>query len=97
MHDAASGLGELVDPIPRPTAGTIKVKMKPEVQEVIFLDNGKPNSMAILRGAQAELRRRGIKVREEIYAKPSAGRPIDGALLGQLSQERGLLLAGVND
>lgn len=87
----------LVDPIPRPTAGRIEVKMKPEVAEVIFLDNGKPNSMTILKGAQAELRRRGIKVREQIYAKQSAGKPIEGALLGQLSSERGLLLAGVND
>ncbi len=88
---------ELVDPIPRPSAGRIEVKMKPEVAEVIFLDNGKPNSMAILKGAQAELRRRGIKVREQIYAKESAAKPIEGALLGQLSSERGLLLAGVND
>jgi len=90
-------LGELVDPIPRPTTGQIKVTVKPAVPEVIFLDNGKPNSLTILRGAQEELRRRGVRVREEILRKPNGGTSISGALLGQLSQERGLILAGVND
>lgn len=97
MTTDMAGSNTLVDPIPRPAAGRIEVKMKPEVKEVVFLDNGKPNSMTILRGAQEELRRRGIAVREEIYEKESAAKPVEGALLGQLSQERGLLLAGVND
>jgi hypothetical protein len=89
--------GELVDPIPRPASGPFTVTLQPQVREVVFFDNGKPNSLAILRGAQAELRQRGIPVREEILTKPYAGVPISGELLGMLSQERGLLLAGVND
>lgn len=95
--EATGSLEELVDPIPRPGSGPFTVNTRPQLREVVFLDNGKPNSMAILRGAQAELRSRGIAVREEILVKPNAGVPISGELLGMLSQERGLLLAGVND
>jgi hypothetical protein len=88
---------ELIDPIPRPRSGPFTVTMRPQLREIVFFDNGKPNSMAILRAAQSELRSRGIAVREEIVVKPYAGVPISGELLGMLSQERGLLLAGVND
>ena len=44
-----------------------------------------------------ELRRRGVKVHDEIFRKPNAAVAIEGELLGQLSQVRGLLLSGVND
>ena len=92
MHD-----DELVDPIPRPKSGPFTVRTKPEVEEVVLLDNGKPNSMAILRRTQAILRDRGVRVKEEIRSKPFAGVPVDNELLGMLAQERGLLLCGVND
>jgi hypothetical protein len=88
---------EMVNPIPRPTSGPIHVKVVPDRRHVVLVDNGKPNSMAILRRAQQELRRRGIDVQEDILAKPFAGVPMDDQLLGLLSQERGLVLAGVND
>lgn len=88
---------DLVDPIPRPKSGRFSVTMRPQVREVVFLDNGKPNSLAILHGARDEMRRRGIVVREEILTKSHAGLPVGGELLGVLSSERGLLLAGVND
>jgi hypothetical protein len=88
----------LVDPIPRPEPEPFAVKTKPDVQEVLLLDNAKPNSMAILREAQAILRKRGVKVRDEIpIPKPSAGQPLEPAEVGMLAQERGLLLMGVND
>lgn len=87
----------LVDPIPRPQVDRIAVKIKPQVPEVFLLDNRKPNSLAILEGARDELRRRGVKVHDEIFRKPNAAVAIEGALLGQLSQVRGLLLSGVND
>ena len=92
MHD-----DELVDPIPRPKSGPFTVRTKPEVEEVVLLDNGKPNSMAILRRTQAILRDRGVRVKEEIRSKPFAGVPVDNEMLGMLAQERGLLLCGVND
>ena len=92
MHD-----DELVDPIPRPKSGPFTVRTKPEIDEVVLLDNGKPNSMAILRRTQAILRDRGVRVKEEIRSKPFAGVPVDNELLGMLAQERGLLLCGVND
>jgi len=92
MHD-----DDLVDPIPRPNSGPFTVRTKPEVEEVVLLDNGKPNSMAILRRTQAILRDRGVRVKEEIRSKPFAGVPVDNELLGMLAQERGLLLCGVND
>ena len=88
---------DLVDPIPRPKSGPFTVRTKPEVDEVVLLDNGKPNSMAILRRTQAILRDRGVRVKEEIRSKPFAGVPVDNELLGMLAQERGLLLCGVND
>ena len=88
---------ELVDPIPSPEIRQIEVKVEPEVREVFLLDNRKPNSLAILEGARDELRRRGVKVHDEIYRKPNAAVAIEGELLGQLSQVRGLLLSGVND
>ena len=88
---------QLVDPIPRPSAGPFDVHVQPEVRQVVFFDNGKPNSMAILRRAQAELRLRGVEVKEEIRTKPFAGVPVDDELLGMLTQERGLLLCGVHD
>lgn len=88
---------DLVDPIPRPEIGGIQVKVTPDVREVVFLDNRKPNSLTILEGARDELRRRGVKVHDEIFRKPNAAVAIEGELLGQLSQVRGLLLSGVND
>ncbi len=87
----------LVNPIPRPKPPAFQVRLRPEKPRVVLLDNSKPNAMAILRGAQAELRRRGIEVQEEILSKPNAGVTLEGELLGQLEQERGLLLMGVND
>ena len=93
MHDD----DDLVDPIPRPKSGPFTVRTKPEIEEVVLLDNGKPNSMAILRRTQAILRDRGVRVKEEIRSKPFAGVPVDNELLGMLAQERGLLLCGVND
>lgn len=92
MHD-----DDLVDPIPRPNSGPFTVRTKPEVEEVVLLDNGKPNSMAILHRTQAILRDRGVRVKEEIPSKAFAGVPVDNELLGMLAQERGLLLCGVND
>ena len=88
---------ELVNPVPRPKSGPFKVNVRPEEVQVALVDNGKPNSMAILRQAQAELRSRGFEVKEEIPSKPFAGVPLDDELLGRLSQERGLVLCGVND
>lgn len=88
---------ELVDPIARPTSGPFTVQVRPEVPQVVLLDNGKPNSMAILRRAQAELRSRGIDVKEEIRSKPFAGVPVTGELLAAMATERGLVLCGVND
>ena len=97
MTDVSIHDDELVDPIPRPSSGPFTVQTKPEVQRVALLDNGKPNSMAILRRTQAILRDRGVDVKEEIPSKPFAGVPVDNELLGMLAQERGLLLCGVND
>jgi hypothetical protein len=97
VGEVPGSLGDLVDPVPRPSSGPFTVNMQPQLREIVFFDNGKPNSMAILRAAQAELRSRGIAVREEILVKPYAGVPVSGELLGMLTQERGLLLAGVND
>jgi hypothetical protein len=87
----------LVDPIPRPRPEALTVRIKPAVDQVVLVDNGKPNSMTILRGAQALLRERGIDVHEEIPSKPSAGVPMDEELLETLAHERGLVLLGVND
>jgi hypothetical protein len=88
---------DLIDPVPRPSSGPFTVRTSPEIAQVVLLDNGKPNSMAILRRTQALLRERGVDVKEEIRSKPFAGVPVDHELLGMLAQERGLLLCGVND
>lgn len=87
----------LVSPIARPKPAPFNIRLQPEIPRVVLLDNNKPNAMAILRGAQAELRRRGVDVKEEILSKPNAGVPLEGELLELLTQERGLLLCGVND
>ncbi len=87
----------LVDPIPRPRPEPLRVHVRPAVEQVVLVDNGKPNSMAILRGAQVLLRQRGVVVKEEIAGKASAGVPLDEQLLDQLSGEAGLVLLGVND
>jgi hypothetical protein len=97
MPGPSNPADELVDPIPRPTSGPFTVRTKPELDRVVLLDNGKPNSMAILRRTQALLRERGVEVEEQIRSKPFAGVPVDNELLGLLAQERGLLLCGVND
>jgi hypothetical protein len=87
----------LVDPIPRPKPTPFAVRMRPSVRSVTLVDNQKPNSLEILRMAQDVLRARGVTVTDDIVRKPSAGTPVQGRLLGQLSEERGLLLLGVND
>jgi hypothetical protein len=88
----------LVDPIPRPEPEPFKVRIKPESQEIVLLDNAKPNSMTIMREAHKILRERGFKVRDEIaIPKESAGRPLEPDQVGMLAQEKGLLLMGVND
>jgi hypothetical protein len=88
----------LVDPIPRPDLEPMKVRLKPEVAEVILMDNSKPNSLEIMTRAHAELRKRGVKVRDQILTKAVVNAfPIDGAQLAQLSKEKGLVLSGVND
>ena len=87
----------LVDPIPRPRPEPLTVRTRPAVARVVLVDNGKPNSMAILRDAQALLRERGIDVADDIPGKPSAGIPMEADLLEALAGERGLVLLGVND
>ena len=87
----------LVDPIPRPRPEPLAVRTRPDVDEVVLVDNGKPNSLTILRGAQVLLRERGVVVHEDIPGKPSAGVPMEDDLLDRLSHERGLVLLGVND
>jgi hypothetical protein len=88
---------ELLNPIPRPTSGPFSVRIQPQKREVYFVDNNKPNSLAILRRAQAELRRRGIAVREEIGSKPFAGSAMTDEQLAELAQEKTLVLCGIND
>ncbi len=87
----------LVDPIPRPRPEPLTVKVRPDIEQIVLVDNGKPNSMAILRNAQRILRDRGVDVAEEIPSKGSAGIPLDDTLLDRLAGERGLVLLGVND
>jgi hypothetical protein len=87
----------LVDPIPRPDLEPMKVRLKPEVPEVLLMDNSKPNSMEILRRAQAELRKRGVKVRDIVTKVAVSAFPVDGAQLAQLSREKCLVISGVND
>lgn len=88
---------ELINPIPRPSSGPFKVTIKPKKAEVVFVDNMKPNSLAIIRRAQAELRRRGFAVKERIASKPFAGGPMTDEQLAELSKEEGLVLCGIND
>ncbi|MFE3060744.1 UGSC family (seleno)protein [Nocardia sp. NPDC059239] len=87
----------LVDPIPRPKPPAIKVSTTPENREIVFVDNHKPNSIAILRGAQAILRQRGIPVREEIKLKLNASVTLDDAELAELVSKGGLIFCGVSD
>ncbi|HXC38653.1 MAG TPA: hypothetical protein VN667_06875 [Burkholderiales bacterium] len=87
----------LIDPIPRPEPPEFKVRLKPEQPYVLLVDNNKPNSMAILKATQAELRARGVEVREEIPIKERAGTAMPAAMLDALAKEKGLVLCGVND
>src|SRR5437899_1722971 len=87
----------LVDPIPRPRPEPLTITIRPAKQQVVFVDSQKPNSMVILRRAGQILRSGGIDVRDEIYQKPSAGIPIDVAVLDRLAEQGGLILSGVND
>lgn len=87
----------LVDPIPRPEPEPFKVTTRPQAQHVVLMDNDKPNSMAILRAAEAELKARGVEVKVIPIGKESAGRPMEPQQVGKLEQEKGLLLMGVND
>jgi len=87
----------LVDPIPRPRPEPLTITIRPEKQQVVFVDSQKPNSLVILRRAQEILRGRGIDVKDEIYQKPSAGIPMDARVLDRLAEEGGLILSGVND
>lgn len=87
----------LVDPIPRPRPLPMTVTIRPEKQQVVFVDSQKPNSRLILTRAQAILRERGVDVKEEIIMKRSAGIPMDDQLLERLKEEGGLILSGVND
>jgi nucleotide-binding universal stress UspA family protein len=87
----------LIDPIPRPRPAPFTVTLRPAVPRVVFIDNGKPNSMEILRAAQRILRDRGVEVKEQIEVKPSPNEPMPESMLDRLAEEDGLLLAGVND
>ncbi len=87
----------LIDPIPRPKPAPFTVTLRPATPRVVFVDNGKPNSMEILRRAQRLLRERGVDVEDEIAVKPSASEPMPESLLDRLAEEEGLLLLGVND
>lgn len=88
----------LVNPIPRPMLEPMQVRLKPEEPVVTLMDNSKPNSMGILKRAQAELKKRGVKVRDEILIKKaSAAVPVFGEQLAMLKAEKGLILSGVND
>ena len=87
----------LIDPIPRPKPTPFTVNLRPRVRRVVLVDNGKPNSIAILRRAQRILRERGIDVKDEIDVKPDASEPMPDGMVGRLAEEDGLLLLGVND
>lgn len=87
----------LVEPIPRPRPEPFTVTMTPARQQVVLVDNRKPNSLTILRMTQQILRSRGIDVYEQIRRKSSAGRPMDEGLLAELATGGGLILAGVSD
>ena len=87
----------LVDPIPRPTPGPIKVTLKPSVAKVTFLDHHKPNSRVIMEYAQSILRDRGIEVNSEILIKADASTRMPEAMLQSFSGEAGLVLCGISD
>ena len=87
----------LVDPIPRPRPEPFTVTIAPARQQVVLVDNRKPNSLTILQMTQQVLRTRGIEVDEQIRRKPSAGRPMDEGMLAELAAGGGLILAGVSD
>jgi hypothetical protein len=87
----------LVDPIPRPRPEPFTVTMRPQKDEVIFVDHGKPNSGEILRRAQRVLRSQGVAVMDEILLKPSAAVPMPDAMLDKLAGMGGLILLGVSD
>jgi hypothetical protein len=87
----------LVDPIPRPRPLPLAVRIRPDKQQVVFVDSQKPNSMVILRRAQALLRARGVDVCDDIIQKRSAGIPMDDKTLDRLAAQGGLILSGVND
>lgn len=90
---------DLVSPMPRARSGRYRINFRPQLREVVLVDNDKPNSINIIRATQTELRRRGIAVREEIIKRPIGRDPIDTQpeLWGPLSRERALVLDGVND
>ena len=87
----------LVDPIPRPRPRPFTVTIAPARQQVVLVDNRKPNSLAILQQAQRILRERGIEVHDQIRRKTSAGSPMQESMLAELAAGGGLILAGVSD
>jgi hypothetical protein len=87
----------LVDPIPRPRPEPFTVTMTPARQQVVLVDNRKPNSLAIMQRTQQILRDRGIDVHDQIRRKTSAGSPMQEEMLAELAAGGGLILAGVSD
>lgn len=87
----------MVDPIPRPTPESIRIRLKPEVARVTFVDHAKPNSSVIMRHAQEILRKQGVEVAEEIILKGDASVRMSDATLRSLAQEKGLVICGVSD
>jgi hypothetical protein len=87
----------LVNPIPRPKPEPFVVTMKPVKQQVVLVDNRKPNSLAILKKTQEILRSRGVDVYEKIRRKPSAGTVMEQSMLDELVEQGGLILAGISD
>jgi hypothetical protein len=87
----------LVDPIPRPKPAPFIVNMMPTTRKVVLVDNRKPNSITILKRTAEILRERGIAVDHKIRRKPSAGIPMDDAMLDDLAAGGGLILCGVSD
>lgn len=86
----------LVDPIPRPRPESLNIKVRPDLQRVVFVDSRKPNSTVILRRSQAILRAHGIDVRIE-PKENSAGLPMPGEQLDRLVEEGALVLSAIND
>ena len=87
----------LVDPISRPTPDPITVTTKPKHRHIVLVDNKKPNSMAILKRAQAKLKERGIEVEDEIRVKQYANVAMSDEMLDDLARNKGLILCGVSD